>query len=196
MLGKAVLALQPPSCLSLAACPWLPVPSSLQGDRGFDGQQGGKGDQGEKGDRVSGLESDGMHCTTLFLPRSEAHQSLMLPEEPSSAALNYVTKLYVTTNPHSLQEGTSAGASGMPSCGVGGCPWHLLWGQGAPTPPASPSALLQGAPGVIGGPGPRGSDGAPGPPGPPGSVGPRGPEGMQGQKVSLHRGWPVPLRVL
>lgn len=57
---------------------------------------------------------------------------------------------------------------------------------GALTPPASPSALLQGAPGVMGGPGPRGSDGAPGPPGPSGSVGPRGPEGMQGQKVRPH----------
>lgn len=67
--------------------------------------------------------------------------------------------------------------------------------HGGLTPPASHSALLQGAPGVIGGPGPRGSDGAPGPPGPPGNVGPRGPEGMQGQKVSPHRSWPVPFQV-
>lgn len=68
-----------------------------------------------------------------------------------------------------------------------------LWGQRMPRGsdnPSSPAALLQGAPGIIGGPGPRGSDGAPGPPGPPGNVGPRGPEGMQGQKVSSHRGWP------
>lgn len=80
----------------------------------------------------------------------------------------------------------------------------MLWGaRGACSAAGGSSStsltpgLLQGAPGVIGGPGPRGSDGAPGPPGPPGSVGPRGPEGMQGQKVSPHHCWrPVPLWVL
>lgn len=57
-----------PSLPAPAVCPLLPVPSSLQGDRGFDGQQGAKGDQGEKGDRVSRLQRDGMPCTTLLVP--------------------------------------------------------------------------------------------------------------------------------
>lgn len=69
-----------PLCLSL-----LPVPSSSQGDRGFDGQQGAKGDQGEKGERVSRLACIAPCCVAQD---PAAPQSPMLPEEGSGAALN------------------------------------------------------------------------------------------------------------
>lgn len=63
---KSCAGTSSPRCLPPTVCSLLPVPSSLQGDRGFDGQQGAKGDQGEKGDRVSRLERDRLHCTTLY----------------------------------------------------------------------------------------------------------------------------------
>lgn len=95
-----------PSCLSLAFYPWLSVPNCLSpaacsflfagrpGIRWAAGSQRRPGGERRPGE-CAGKEWYALHhiAFTRIQPWSEAHQSPVLPEEPSSTALNYVTKL-------------------------------------------------------------------------------------------------------